>query len=115
MSFISVVSHAGGRVTKFQPFATLPEAEAHAAEFGGFASDDAGVDWPNWGVVGNTLVVDVMPQPIAIVPTQDEQLDAFLASPVTKALIDAINDGSLPVATSLTTADLRSRIKGKMP
>lgn len=46
-------------------------------------------------------------------PTPDP-VDDFLSNPVTKALIDAVNDGSLPVGQGLSEAEIKERIRGKM-
>jgi len=59
---------------------------------------------------GVTEAADSAPPP----PTNDEMINTFFANPVSKALVDAIIDGSLPIATNLTDAEVKAKVKARM-
>lgn len=47
-------------------------------------------------------------------PPAPDPVDAFLSNTVTKALIDALNDGTLPVGQGLDPEEVKTRIRGKL-
>lgn len=53
---------------------------------------------------GSLVVGDVPP----------DEVDTFMDNPVTRALILAINDGTLPVGQNLSETDIKDRIRTKM-
>lgn len=57
-NYIAVVSSAAGKITKYQDFDTLAEAQAHTAIHGGFAHSTPGQNIAYITVTGEVLTYD---------------------------------------------------------
>ena len=57
--YIAVVKHENNKVTKYQPYASKSDADAHAEKHGGFVAQKPDDDRMNyWIVDGETLIFD---------------------------------------------------------
>ena len=56
--YTAVVSHSGGKITKYQDFDTKDEADAHVASFGGKVVEDLDANIEYWDVSGDTPTKD---------------------------------------------------------
>ena len=56
--YTAVVSHSGGKITKYQDFDTQDEADAHVSKFGGKVVQDLDANIEYWDVSGDTASKD---------------------------------------------------------
>lgn len=69
---------------------------------------------PGWTYVNGVLMAPPPPPP-PVPPTIDEIYDAtILQQRVLKAIVLALNDGTLPIGQNLTAAQLKTIIKARM-
>ena len=79
--FTAVVSHSGGKITKYQDFDTKDEADAHVATYGGKVVQDLDNQLAYWDVSGDTpskdtdqLAADILAGKWAAIRTQRDTL-----------------------------------------
>ena len=79
--FTAVVSHSGGKITKYQDFDTKDEADAHVATYGGKVVQNLDNQLAYWDVSGDTpskdtdqLAADILAGKWAAIRTQRDTL-----------------------------------------
>lgn len=97
--FTAVVSHSGGKITKYQDFDSKTDADAHVATYGGKVVQDLDNQLAYWDVSGDTpskdtdqLAADILAGKWAAIRTQRDTLMAqsdWMAMPDSPAISDA--------------------------
>ena len=97
--FTAVVSHSGGKITKYQDFDSKTDADAHVATYGGKVVQDLDNQLAYWNVSGDTpskdtdqLAADILAGKWAAIRTQRDTLMAqsdWMAMPDSPAISDA--------------------------
>tara|TARA_R110000803_G_scaffold26584_1_gene62727 strand:- start:1087 stop:1470 length:384 start_codon:yes stop_codon:yes gene_type:complete len=96
--FTAVVSHSGGKITKYQDFDSKTDAENHVATYGGKIVQDLDNQLAYWDVSGDTpskdtdqLAADILAGKWAAIRTQRDKLMAqsdWMAMPDSPAMSD---------------------------